>query len=217
MRVFVCGTGQPLYYVAKSLISKGYELTFVCPNPEDCMLLAENFKTQVINGDPTKESILGEAGLEQNQVMVTIFNDDSVNYVIAQIALKRFQVKRAIAMVNNPANEVFFKKSGVQVSINIPNIIGSLVEEGVNEEVINLQSIEDGKLILMLVLITDKSPVKGRSLKMLSVISGAKIGALIRNGELMDNNQEIQAGDKLMVLTTPTVQGRIIREYTGEK
>lgn len=217
MKIMVCGLGQPLYHLSKLLLSKGYQLTLVAPDQNQCNGLAREYKADVIFGDPTREEVLREAGALENKVLISMFPNDEDNYVMALLALYCFQPLRTVIMVNNPSNVDFFRKMGVNVTISVPNIISSLVEEGINEEIINLQPLEDGKLHSMLISVVDQSPLNGKKVGELPFIQESKIAAVLRNGSFVTEDQAIMPGDKLLVLVSPIAQGKVIREYTGQR
>lgn len=217
MRVAVCGSGNPLFYIAQSILSKGYELTLICPEPAVCDRLAREFKATVICGDPTRKSTLEDAALEKNQEVVALLGDDASNYLVCQLAARIFGMTRTVMLVNNPANEPFFKRLGIQVTFNLANLIGNLVEESLYEEVSQLQSLEGGRILLTVILLNERSPLVGKTFQQIAAIPETKVAAVIRNGRLVAEEESIRPGDKLVTLSNPENQGNAIRKYLGEK
>lgn len=129
MKIMICGSGQIFYYSAKSLAAKKHHLTIVCPDHTECRTLAQESYAEVIWGDPTDERILEEIGLSHTEVVMAMFLNDSDNYVVTQLALRKFQVPRIITLVNNPVNDNFFRKMGIDNTLNFPNIVNVLIEE----------------------------------------------------------------------------------------
>jgi trk system potassium uptake protein TrkA len=66
--------------------------------------------------------------------VLAVTGDDEDNLVALQLAKKRFNVKRTIARVNNPANVRIFKILGVDEAISATELLLSAMEEEIAEE-----------------------------------------------------------------------------------
>jgi trk system potassium uptake protein TrkA len=217
MRISLGGSGQPLLHVTKALISKGYSLNIICPDPALCDLLAREFRAEIICGDPTDFAILSNAGIGDSQIVVAVLPEDADNYVLCQLARGNFQVARTVTLVHNPVNEAIFKQMGIQVTLSLANVISSLVEGGLHEEVTNLHSLENGKILAMLLRISAKSPLLGKKRQDIPVVTQARLGPIIRDGVFLDDHLPVQINDQLLVYVEPLAQGQVIREYLGVK
>jgi trk system potassium uptake protein TrkA len=217
VRVLLGGSGQSLVHIAKAILSKGYTVNIISPDQTLCNWLAKEFRADIICGDPTNLEILNHSGIGDSQVVVAVMPDDADNYLFCQLAMGKFKIARTVAVVHNPANEAFFQQMGIQVTVSLANVIGAMVEEGLHEEITNLDSLENGKIVSMLLLITKKSPLWGKKPADIPVIPQSRVALIIRDGQFLGDDNPLEDGDKLAVFSAPAVQGRVIKAYLGEK
>jgi Trk K+ transport system NAD-binding subunit len=216
MKVAVCGSGEVLFFIAQTILAKGYQLTIICPEPATCERLAREFKATVICGDPTRLSVLKDA-LVERQVLVALLADDAANYRVCQMAVHLLRMTRAVSLIKNPVNEAFFTRMGVQMTFSIPSIISQLVEESLSDQIRQLQTLEEGRILSTVIELHERSPWIGKTLRQIGEIPKARVAGVIRNGELLAGEQLIQSGDKVVTLSTPLAQGDLIRKILGEK
>ena len=68
--------------LGESLLEKGYQVTVINSNKEDCEKLAETPKLQVIWGDGSKVFILDDAGTDRMDIVIAMTPKDEDNFVI---------------------------------------------------------------------------------------------------------------------------------------
>lgn len=129
MRVLLCGVGESLYYMIKTLSQKGYELVAVCPDQKESVILAQSFDLAMACGDPTDERLLEEVGVKESAVLISLFPKDSDNYVVVNLVLQRFKVPTVITLVNNPANEEIYQQMGGVRTLCPPKLLGNFLAE----------------------------------------------------------------------------------------
>lgn len=217
MRMALGGTGKQLIHITKAVLSKGYYLTIICPDPALCDFLAREFRADIVRGDPTEEAVLKNAGLEDCQVLVAALAEDADNYTFCQLAIHRFNVLRTIALVHHSANEELFQRMGIGGTLSLTKMISMLVEEILHKDVTNLQSLENGNVLSMVITATRNTPYLGKKQEELPNNSHSRVGLILREGRFLEAEQVLQEHDKLIVYTTPLAQGRVIQEYLGEK
>lgn len=129
MKILLCGSGQYFIYFVKTLLSKGHHLTVICPDENECTILARETEAATIWGDPTDEELFPEVGADHHEALITMMANDAENHVIAQLALKKYHIPKVMAMVNNPENETAFQKMGVKVTLSIPRMVSDFFEK----------------------------------------------------------------------------------------
>ena len=96
MKYIIVGGGNSVYYLSRSLTSKGHHVTIINRNHDECMHLARKLKAVIINGDASNKKILEQAGASSANAIFVITLNDHDNLVICQLAQTIFDnlVKR---------------------------------------------------------------------------------------------------------------------------
>jgi trk system potassium uptake protein len=128
MYILIVGGGKVGYYLAKTLIQGQHKVGVIEQNCERCNSIVDDLEAIVINGDGTDIEILQDAGAAEADYVVAVTGKDQENLVVCQLAKKYFKVPRTIARVNNPKNQVIFKKLGVDATISSTGAAAQLIE-----------------------------------------------------------------------------------------
>lgn len=218
MNIIIIGGGEKIHFLAKSFISKGYNVTIINDDPEYCKKLARRHRAKIVLGDGTKPYIMEDAGISATDMVIALTPNDPDNLVICQLAKNVYKVKKNFAIVNDPRNIEIFKKLGVETVISTALIIASLIEQKVLvDDITNLIPIEEGKVALMEIEIHEDDPVTGKYLKEINFPEDGIVGCIIRNGEAVipRGSTQILKFDKLVILSLPRVQSAILKTIRG--
>ncbi|MFO8061242.1 MAG: NAD-binding protein [Bacillota bacterium] len=219
MRILIVGGHRVAYFLTKSMASKGYEVSVLNRDPRVCHSIARNPNILVINAEHTDPRSMTDAGAGEANVVVALADNDAENYMICQLARKRFGCGRTAALVNDPAYEDLFKQLGVNVAVSVVGILGSLLEEHLVVEAINdMVYLEDGRIVVTEVVIPQSAPAVGRRLEELNLPEGAVLTTVIKHDEVRvpRGDTQLEAGDKVVLVTIPASQGRALRILAGE-
>ncbi|MFW6007241.1 MAG: potassium channel family protein [Halanaerobiales bacterium] len=219
MEVMIIGGGNIIYHLAKNLFSKGYFVTIINRNREYSRELARKLKATVVYGEGSNPEILEDAGAYKTDILVSLTPQDQDNLFICSMAKKYFGVERTTALVNNPENEVLYKKLGINSIFNITELLSSLIEQNVAvEDISNLIAIEEGKLSITQYIIPEGAPADGKTLKELDLPLSIVLGGIIRKGEIIipRGGSKIKSGDKLLIISLPEEQAKAIKILGGE-
>jgi len=161
MNVLIVGGGKLVYFIGRTFIAKGYTVSIINRNREECSKLARRLKATVIYGEGSDLNILEEAGASTVDTVLAVTPRDEDNLIVCQLAGLRFQVPRTIAMVNDPDNEEVFRKLGV-MAVSTTRILTSIIEQRTGfEEIINLMPVGEGKVNVTEIVLGEGSPVVG--------------------------------------------------------
>lgn len=220
MNVFIIGGGKKVYFMAKSFISKGYNVTIINNDKEYCKKTARQVKATVVYGDGTKIKILEDAEIRYADIVLALTPKDSDNLIICQTADKVFNIKKTFSLVNDPKNVELFKKLGVETVISTSLIISAIIEQKVSVDDINtLFSLDEGNITVMEIEINETDPATGKILKELKMPEDSIISYIIRkNGEKIIPRGEtmITGGDNLIILSLPIVQSKVLKVLKGD-
>jgi trk system potassium uptake protein TrkA len=163
---------------------------------------------------------LEDAGDFQADAVVALTPNDPDNLFICQLAEQKFQVPKRFALVNNPSNEWIFQRLGVTKVISTTSIIASLIEQQVTvDDVTNLFPIEEGKVTVTQVVLTERSPVLDKDLSEIELPYDSVLGSIIRDEEVIipRGDTKLLEGDKVIVIALPENQAQVFKVLLGNE
>jgi trk system potassium uptake protein TrkA len=219
MKVIIAGSGKTLYFLCRNFISKGYEVTVIDHDKDECVQLARELKAIIIHGDASDSGILNEAGAMRADIILAVTSQDQDNLIICQLAAAQYGTPRVIAMANDPENTDVFRKMGVP-AFSTTHIISGLIEQRASlEQIMNLYPIAEGRVNLTEILLESDSPVTGKLLKEIDLPENALVAVVIRDDHpiIPRGYNQLLVGDRVIVITLPENHGSVLKTFTGEK
>lgn len=131
MYIIVVGGGKVGFYLAKELLEEGHEVLIIEKDEHGprSAAIAEELGDVVIQGDGCEVAVLEAAGTARADMLIAVTGDDEDNLVACQVAKNRFKVKRTVARINNPKNELIFRKLGIDVTVSATAAILNQIEQ----------------------------------------------------------------------------------------
>lgn len=219
MNVLVVGGGKVVYFLSRTFLSKGYEVTVVNREREECTELARRLSATVVHGEGSDPRILEEAGAHTADAVLAVTPNDQDNLAICQLADVRFRVPHTVAIVNDPDNEEVFRQLKITAAVSTTRILSSLIEQRVgSDEITNLIPVGEGRVNVTEVVLGAKSPVAGRALRDIALPENSLVASVLREGQpvVPRGSTVLQISDRLIVMTLPENHGRVLRTLTGE-
>jgi trk system potassium uptake protein len=141
MFVLVVGCGRVGSAVAKTMLEEGHEVSVIDEDAEAIALLehegrAESWEERggsFTVGTALEIDALLEAGIEQAEAFVASTDGDNTNLVIAQIAQRRFNIKKVVVRVLDPARATWYAEQGLSTICPTQKAI-EMLETAVREE-----------------------------------------------------------------------------------
>jgi len=189
------------YYLLKELLDAGQEALLLENDMERFERINEELGSACLWGDACDPSTLEKSGVQRADIMVAVTGDDEDNLIISQLAKGKFKVPFTIARINNPKNEVIFKKLGVDATISSTNIILSMLEEEIAYKGLFAQkALLKGGVELVETLVSGDSLAVGKNLRELPLPSRSTISIIIRKNDMIipDGNTVIHEDDMLI-------------------
>ncbi len=220
MRILVVGSGRLVYFLARSLLEKGFETTIVDPDRTECTWLARRLRALVLHGDGGDARILEEARASGCDVAVVTTGHDHDNLAISQLLSGRFGVDRTLAIVNDPDNEEVFRKLGIRDAISPTRVVTNLIEErAFFSDVLSLMPLAEGRVQVAEVRLTEGSPAAGATLRELRLPEESLVAVVLRGDgfAIPDGRMVLHEGDRLIVVSSTASQGSALRALTGEE
>ena len=214
MRIVVAGGRTQADFLIGNLLKKKHKLIVINDDQQYCDYLSNTHKIPVFHGDPSKYNTLKDAKIDDFDVLVALSYKDADNLAICQYAKRCFGVKRAICSVANPKNVDLFKELGVNTVISSTHLVAEYITQATSvENLIKTMSLENDKVTISEVPIEPDFECVGKQIKEVTLPTNTIIGCIIRKSSDMivpNGNTEIKAGDKLLVISSPENQKKVL-------
>jgi len=129
-------------------------------------------------------------------------------------------VKRCISTVTNPKNVDIFKELGIDSVLSSTYILGEQIRNAASiENLINSLSLEDEKIIIVELKITDKLRVEGMCLKDIGISDIGSISVIIRGQKsiIPNGNTQLMADDKVLLVTNEENREAVLKVFKRKK
>ena len=203
-RVMVIGGGKIGYSLAKEL-ENDYKVKLVDSNKQKCKELSKNLdKTIVLSGSATDEDLLKSENISNIDIFCALTDDDETNLMSSLLA-KKMGAKKTMIILNNPSYlglvPGFIDIYIAPYRLTVSSVLQDLRESDVTQDV--LLKMDTGAEAIEGVVHANEftSNLFGKSVKEIPLPEGASIGAVVRHGELVmpDSNVELCLNDHLII------------------
>ena len=203
-RVMIIGGGKIGYSLAKEL-ENDYKVKLVDSNRQKCKELSKNLdKTIVLSGSATDEDLLKSENISNIDIFCALTDDDETNLMSSLLA-KKMGAKKTMIILNNPSYlglvPGFIDIYIAPYRLTVSSVLQDLRESDVTQDV--LLKMDTGAEAIEGVVHANEftSNLFGKSVKEIPLPEGASIGAVVRHGELVmpDSNVELCLNDHLII------------------
>ena len=213
MKILIVGGRKKADFLTKSLLEKKHKIMLINDTYEYCKKLSRNYDIPVIYGDGSDPKLLEEANIKNFDIVIALTPKDEDNLVICQLCKKEFNIKKALAVVSNPKNVDIFKRLQVDTVISSTYVAASIIEQMATvKEIENYVPLDNGQVGLMEMYIKNNHFVANKIISNINFPTEAIIVCIIRglNTIIPKGNTMILPEDKLIILSSPELQGKII-------
>ena len=217
--VLLIGSFNKARSLAQSLIKKKYQVTAINNDYQNCLILAEIDSLTVINGDGTKPFVLEDANAQDADIAIALTPNDDDNLVICELCKKKFNIKKTVALVNDPKKTDFFYKMGVDSVICAVNAITNIIEQQTFlKGIATLLPTGEARISIAEVPISATAPVVGKKLWEINLPKEVIIGCILRGEKSMipRGDTRVLAGDMLVLISSDKQEIAAIKELTGQ-
>ncbi len=219
MYIIIVGGGKVGFYLASELVAEGNEILVIEQEPAKVQRINDELGDVALQGDGCEAAVLENAGTGRADMFIAVTGDDEDNLVSCQVARKKFNVPRTIARLNNPKNELIFKKLGIDTTVSATAAIMAHIEQELpTHHLIPLLSLRDSGLQIVEAQITDDSPACGRKLNDLALPQQTLIALVIDasgHPHLPNDDTELAAGDKVLAVARPDAHDTLQQVLMG--
>ena len=207
MKIMISGSGRVVYFVAKTLLDAGHEVTLVLRERPEAERIARQLPNAVVvNGNASHPDVLADAGALAMDVFIALSPDDATNLIACQQASRRFHIPRTICMVSDPRNEAIFQQLGIHTVFSTTTLIATIIEQEVAvNQIIGSIPIEAGKLQVIQLLLDMDDPAIGKRVQDLALPEQSILAAIVRNGEplIPRGNTVLLPEDRVVIVCLP--------------
>ncbi len=204
-KVFIAGAGNIGFRLAQSLEKSGYQVKLIERDPERARQVSEQLEnTVVLQGDAADEELLRQENIDNMEVFCSLTNEDEANILSAMLA-KRLGARRTMAIVNRAAYIDLIESSVLDIAIS-PRLstVSALLSHVRRGDVVAAHSLRRGVAeAIEAVAHGDRktSRIVGRKLAEIKLPKGATLGAIMRDDELIDLEDDavVEDGDHIII------------------
>ncbi len=218
MYYVIAGGGQIGFHLAQALLEAGHEVMLIERDRRRAEWIQEQLGSIVINAPADEGRYQIEAGCQRADAVIAVTGDDEDNLVICQVAQIHCHVQRVIARVNNPKNEIVFKKLGIDETVSSTRVLMSVIEQELPMHgLVPIMPLVTQGLELAEVEVDPGSPCAGRALREVGFPRGATVGAIVRQKQLVRAypDERLQPGDRLIVITPTELESEVRKALVG--
>jgi trk system potassium uptake protein len=213
MRIIVAGGKHEADYIIKMFKEENHDLTVINNDVDFAQYISTENDVEVFIGDPTKGYVLEDVDAYNADLLIALSPIDTDNYITCITAKKVFNVKKTVSIVRNPKNVDTFKRLGVDSVISSTYVLGQTIKnESSVESILKTLSIEDEKIIMIEISIDPEAKLANQKIKDIAFPTNINISCIFRDPHVIIPSGEtlIKADDRLIIVTTPVEQDKVI-------
>lgn len=203
MKIVIVGGGKLGFYIAKTMLSKDHEVRLIEKSKSRCIQLANLLDAEVICADGTEIEALASSINGKVDCFIAATGADQDNLVAAQLAKKKFQVKKVIISANDPGNLEALKRLGMTNIVSNTEIVTKLIEQEMDNASGKLiASLNKGRASICEFKVSSKSKLLGKSLKNVEMPKNSLVVSIVRDEELIipQGDTVFSAGDEVITI-----------------
>ncbi len=205
MKVVIIGGERIPYFIAKSMIAKGYDVYIVNKDPELCDEFSKTLNATIVEGDATTKEVLDQLELSPKDIVVLLTERDRKNFFIARMVQEYYSVKNIITFLNNSENEELFEKFGIK-TIKVTDILLENIENAFIDAKLSKflePELASYNVNLLNLEISEESKIANKKISELN-LKDTVIGAVIRQGAFIipKGDTVLISGDKVLLICT---------------
>ena len=208
LRGIISGATETGYMLAQNLLKERIEVRFIEKNYQKGESLLDSMPQGmlVINGDPTDEEVMEEAGIQNCDAFISTADDDEEN-ILACIMAKRLGARKSVTITHKPeyirivpAMEMI--DCGISSTLVSVNTILRMLETGTMRIDAKLQRFHAH---LTEFTVSAKSPLAGKTIINCKLPPSVVFALLFRGADVItpSGNTELIPGDVVVAIVTP--------------
>ncbi|PIQ96799.1 MAG: Trk system potassium transporter TrkA [Nitrospinae bacterium CG11_big_fil_rev_8_21_14_0_20_56_8] len=218
-KIVLFGANQISINLAKRLENKIRDLSIIEPSRERATEAAEVLsRTVVHNGSGTDMDLFNDINMSDVDFFMSLSDDDE-NNILAALLAKKHGAKKGLVITNDPEYLPILDSIGMDITIN-PRLItvSSILKHLRKGRVISVfRMIEQAEV--MEVVVESGSHIAQKPFSKLKFPDDAKLGAVIRKGEMLipSTDPVFEEGDSVIIIALPKAIEKIEKLFGRKK
>ena len=162
-------------------------------------------ETLIINGNSLDPEILKEAKISETETIIPVTNQDEVN-ILTSLLAKKQGCRKTITLINDSTYRSMLEPLDIDVVLSPKSITVSRILSHVRKgKIRQVYSLREGEGEVIEADVVDASTIVNKKISELKLDSGIKIGAILKNNEVIIAKDDItiDAGDKVILFSLP--------------
>ncbi|QCW99090.1 Trk system potassium transporter TrkA [Aggregatimonas sangjinii] len=170
MKILIAGAGEVGFHLAKLLSYESQDITLIDNDKVSLAYADSHLDIRVLRGDATSIEVLRDARVESSDLVIGVTSSETTNITLCLLA-KQLGCKRTIARISNTEfidnKEILkFDELGIDELISPEELAAMEIQMLLNKSAFNdTYEFEDGKLIMVGVLLPSSAPFVGKMVK----------------------------------------------------
>ena len=207
-RVMVIGGGRMGLRVAQLLEAERFKVKLIEHRQDRCEELSELLKeTLILHGDGTDVRTLVEEGIADMDAVVTVTDDEATN-ILAALLAKEQGAKKVMALIKRPQLLHLLPHLGIDAAISPRTLTASVILKYVRKgKVLSIFEMPENDAETLEMMVTAESRVAGKAIRDAGLPSGAIIGAVVHQGEIVipRGDTVFRPDDHVVIFAIPSV------------
>ncbi|QCJ46063.1 MULTISPECIES: potassium channel family protein [Haloprofundus] len=218
MRFVIIGAGRVGLRTARVLREEGHDVTLI-ERDGDQAERARASGFEVVDGDGSREPILESAGVDEADALGALTSDLNANFAACMIG--KHHGCRTVMRIDEDYREEIYQKYAQEVDeIVYPERLGAI---GAKNALLggSIRAIADvaQSLQVLLITVTDESPMNGYTISEVALPSESRILAFGKDGDPMGiplPDDSVETGDRVAVLADFSVLDEVRQLLVGD-
>jgi len=213
MKILIAGGKREADYVVRSFKESGNRLVVMNDDEKTAKRISELNGVSVLLTDPTKMYSFEIADVNNFDLVISLMEKDSDNFIVCRMAKQLFHIKKAICTVNNPNNVSLLERLGIDSPISAPYLLTERIKgESDIESLTKTMSLENQKIVITEIKVRKDFYCAGKDLKTLRLPNTGNITCIFRDPQVLipRGDTVINAGDTLVVASAPKDQEDLV-------
>lgn len=212
MRIVICGAGEVGSHAAEVLVRADHSVTVIDRDASRLRPIEDSIDARTVTGNCARADVLLDAGVEDADMLVAATDRDEVNLLTATIA-KRLGVRKVVARAHDfgfadRRNYDYGRELGIDRLICPEYSTAMAIAQNIrNPTALAVETFARGQVEMQQFEIADGCGAIGRPLADLSLPSGARLAAIIRDGVVTvpDSSSTLASGDSVVLVADAPV------------
>lgn len=221
MKAIIIGAGKIGYNIAETLSREGHDVYVIEKDEERRQIVEENLDVRTVLGNGADSRVLDSIDMKGADLFIAVTESDELNMLACMLA-GQYHVAKTVARVKSAEYDRNNRLSldpalNIDLMINPERVAAAEISKIISiPEAKDVNYYANGKIVLLELEITEKSPILNQALKNIDAPYHFLVAAIHRAGKLIipRGDDTIQLGDRIFLIGR-TDQMREIEKALG--